>query len=110
MAESSAALHPVYESPHHLSATLEKLKAACGEERRVAVAKELTKVYERVFHGSLARGLRANSQGEAKGEYVIIVGGAETIRAEITDEEVDCPAHGIHPRRHDKKRRRNRGV
>ena len=77
----------LYESPHHLSATLEKLKGTCGDGRRVAIAKELTKVYERVFRGSIA-GACAEFAGEAKGEYVIIVGGAEQARAEITDEEV----------------------
>lgn len=77
----------LYESPHHLSATLEKLKTACGGQRRVAVAKELTKVYERVLRGSLEEACAAFA-GENKGEYVIVVGGAEYAPNEATDEEV----------------------
>jgi len=77
----------LYESPHHLSATLEKLRAACGDNRRVAVAKELTKIYERVLRGNLKDACEAFS-GENKGEYVIVVGGAEPQAAEVTDEEI----------------------
>ena len=78
----------LYESPHHLSATLEKLKGACGDHRRVAVAKELTKVYERVFRGSLG-GACEQFSGENKGEYVIIVGGAEEALQEVSDEQIN---------------------
>lgn len=77
----------LYESPHHLSATLEKLKAVCGEARRVAVAKELTKVYERVFRSTMAEACREFS-GENKGEFVIIVGGAEETAQEASDEQI----------------------
>jgi len=77
----------LYESPHHLSATLEKLRTACGDDRRVAVAKELTKVYERVVRGSLAEACEAFS-GEVKGEYVIIIGGTAEKAVEVTDEEI----------------------
>ena len=77
----------LYESPHHLSATLEKLRGACGEDRRVAVAKELTKVYERVFRGSLAEACAAFA-GENKGEYVVIVGEAQDTLQEATDEQI----------------------
>ncbi len=89
IAQIAASLLPciLYESPHHLSATLEKLKASCGDERRVAVAKELTKVYERVFRGNLAQAC-AEFAGENKGEFVIIVGGAEEAAQEVTDEQV----------------------
>jgi|AGTN01.2.fsa_nt_gi probable S-adenosylmethionine-dependent methyltransferase, YraL family len=77
----------LYESPHRLSATLEKLREACGDARRVAVAKELTKVYERVFRGSIAAAC-GEFAAENKGEYVIITGGAEKAPAEVSDGEV----------------------
>jgi 16S rRNA (cytidine1402-2'-O)-methyltransferase len=77
----------LYESPHHLAATLEKLRAACGDARRVAVAKELTKVYERVFRGTAAQAC-AEFAGENKGEYVIVIGGAEAAPAEVADGEI----------------------
>lgn len=77
----------LYESPHHLSATLEKLRAACGDDRRAAVAKELTKIYERVVRGNLKEACEAFS-GDVKGEYVIVVGGAEQAALEVTDEAI----------------------
>ena len=77
----------LYESPHHLIATLEKLREACGDDRRVAVAKELTKLYERVLRGSLQDACEAFA-GDVKGEYVIVVDGEQRKVAEVTDEEV----------------------
>jgi 16S rRNA (cytidine1402-2'-O)-methyltransferase len=63
----------VYESPHTLKKTLEALCEACGEMRQVVVAKELTKIHEHVFRGSLKE---ANEffGTENKGEYVMVIG------------------------------------
>jgi 16S rRNA (cytidine1402-2'-O)-methyltransferase len=99
----------LYESPHHLSATLEKLKAACGGNRRVAVAKELTKVYERVLRGSLAevRGVwRRNGRSEVRDRRGRC--GAKARRSARRGSH--RAAQGIYPQRDDKKRRRRRGV
>ncbi|MEZ5134378.1 MAG: hypothetical protein R2699_04790 [Acidimicrobiales bacterium] len=39
------------EAPHRLGGTLEDLAAACGGDRRVAVARELTKLHEEIWRG-----------------------------------------------------------
>ena len=44
----------LYEAPHRLARTLADLAAACGADRRVAVARELTKLHEEVWRGTLA--------------------------------------------------------
>ncbi len=80
----------LYESPHHLSATLEKLRTACGDMRRAAVAKELTKIYERVFRGRLAEACDEVA-GENRGEYVIVVGGAEERKEELSRIDLSFP-------------------
>ncbi len=77
----------LYESPHHLCATLEALRRSCGDDRLIAVAKELTKVYERVFRGSLKEAC-AEFAGENKGEYVIVISGAQEKKDEVSDEEI----------------------
>lgn len=63
-----------YESPHRLADSLTDM-AACLGAREVAVARELTKLYEEVRRGTLAE-LAAHYQeaGGPKGEVVIVVG------------------------------------
>lgn len=63
----------LYEAPQRVSATLGDLADACGGERRVAVARELTKLHEEVWRGTLAE---ATALGERRGEYVIVLEGA----------------------------------
>ena len=65
----------VYESPHRLRGCLEDLAAACGGQRRAAVARELTKLHEEVARGTLAE-LAAWAEGPVKGEVVVVIEGA----------------------------------
>ena len=66
----------IYESPHRLRGCLEDLAAACGDRRRAAVARELTKLHEEVVRGTLAE-LAAWAEGPVKGEAVVVMEGAE---------------------------------
>ncbi len=77
----------IYESPHSLLKTLEAIADACGKERRTVVAKELTKMHESVFSGT-AGGALESFYGEVKGEYVVIIGGREQSKEEVSDEEI----------------------
>lgn len=76
----------LYEAPHRIERTLADLVSACGSERRGAICRELTKVHEEVRRGTLAE-LHA-SLGEPRGEYVIVVGGANESRV-WTPDDVD---------------------
>jgi 16S rRNA (cytidine1402-2'-O)-methyltransferase len=67
----------VYESPKRLAGTLYDLHAALGE-RRVALANDLTKLYERTCRGSLSESIRDVKESPPRGEYVIVVGGADS--------------------------------
>jgi 16S rRNA (cytidine1402-2'-O)-methyltransferase len=64
-----------FEAPHRLSATLEAMAQAFGDERRGAVCRELTKTYEEVLRGPLAE-LAQWAQGEVRGEICVVVEGA----------------------------------
>ena len=64
------------ESPHRVPATLGNLLSACGPERRVAVARELTKLHEEVWRGTLAGAVEWMGSTTPRGEYVIVVGPA----------------------------------
>ncbi len=63
-----------YESPHRLLATLQDMATIFGE-RRVALAKELTKRFERIIRGTIDQLIQQLSEGKVKGEWVILVEG-----------------------------------
>lgn len=67
----------LYESPFRLLKTLQQIAEVTGPERRVSVARELTKIYEENVRGTLAEVIEHFSQKEVKGEIVIILEGME---------------------------------
>ncbi|KKU81555.1 MAG: Ribosomal RNA small subunit methyltransferase I [Parcubacteria group bacterium GW2011_GWA1_47_8] len=66
-----------YESPHRIEKTLESLEKFCGAERRVIVARELTKIYEEFVRGTIAeaRAHFATHPDRIRGEFVVIIEG-----------------------------------
>lgn len=65
----------LYEAPHRLIRTLEDLAAACGPDRRVAVARELTKLHEQVWRGTLAEARAWCDEQPPRGEIVLVLDG-----------------------------------
>jgi 16S rRNA (cytidine1402-2'-O)-methyltransferase len=65
----------LYEAPHRVRRTIADLAAACGDSRRVAVARELTKVHEEVWRGTLAGAAIHLEATEPRGEYALVVEG-----------------------------------
>jgi 16S rRNA (cytidine1402-2'-O)-methyltransferase len=74
----------LYEAPHRVERTMVDLAEALGPDRRVTVARELTKLYETVVHGTLGD----VALGAPRGEYVIVVAGAPAATEVPTDDEV----------------------
>lgn len=66
----------LFESPERLRALLGALREGCGAGRRVAVARELTKLHEEVIRGTLAEVEAYYSQGRIRGEICVVVEGA----------------------------------
>lgn len=66
-----------YESTHRIEKALESLEKFCGSERRVVVARELTKIYEEFARGTVAevRAHYAENPDRVRGEFVVIVEG-----------------------------------
>ena len=64
-----------YESPMRLVKTLELFKATFGPDRKAAVSRELTKMFEEIVRGSAEEILQyfAENKDKVKGEFVIIV-------------------------------------
>ena len=79
----------LFESPHRVAATIGDLAQAVGGERRVAIARELTKKFEEVWRGTLAEAVDHVAEAEPRGEYVLVVGGAPEPEA-ATEADVEA--------------------
>ena len=67
----------VLEAPGRLAVTLDEL-AAMDPDRPVAVARELTKLHEEVWRGTVAEAAAEFGGREVRGEIVVVIGGAPT--------------------------------
>ena len=65
----------LFEAPPRVAALLEDLAAACGGERRAAVARELTKVFEETRAGTLVELAGYYAEAPARGEVTVVVSG-----------------------------------
>ena len=79
----------VFESPHRIERCLEDLEAIWGE-RRIALARELTKAHEEVLRGTPAEVRAALTAEKRRGEIVLVLSGLgkrEAKRADVRGEE-----------------------
>ena len=67
-----------YEAPHKLRTTLSDLAAEFGDDRRISLCRELTKIHEEVMRMTLGEAVQYYDENEPKGEFVLVVGGAPT--------------------------------
>ena len=81
-----------FEAPHRIAECLEDMCAAFGGERRAAVARELTKVFETVYRGTLAS-LSAEARTDTnftRGEITLVVAGAPPAAPADTRAQLDA--------------------
>jgi 16S rRNA (cytidine1402-2'-O)-methyltransferase len=81
----------LFEAPHRLRETLEELLAALGE-RRIAVARELTKVHEEVYRATLSETVRRFSAQAPRGEFTLVIEGAREPSPTAGAPQGDAPA------------------
>jgi 16S rRNA (cytidine1402-2'-O)-methyltransferase len=68
-----------YEAPHKLRATLDDMLAVFGDERKISLCRELTKLNEEAERTTLAGAVSLYKEREPRGEYVLVVdGGVQT--------------------------------
>ena len=70
----------IMEAPHRLRATLDDMLLVLGD-RRVAICRELTKVHEEIFRGSLSQAIAHFA--EPRGEFTLVVEGGGKKRPEL---------------------------
>lgn len=78
----------IYESPHRLLASLGNMLDILGN-RNIAIIRELTKLYEEIFRGTIEDGINKFTSQKIKGEFVLIIEGnqEENIELNINIEE-----------------------
>ena len=81
-----------YEAPHRIGGTMEDMVATLGGERKVVIARELTKVHEEFLRGTAAEILQiVRDRGELKGEITLLIGPG-------SQDEVASPATPVRER------------
>ncbi len=66
-----------YEAPHKLKSTLKDMSQCFGGNRRLTLAREITKIHEEFIRTTFDEALKMYSEKEPRGEYVLIIEGAE---------------------------------
>lgn len=66
----------LYEAPHRIERTVADLAGVCGADRPVLLARELTKLHEELWRGSLADAAARLADVGPRGEYVVVLAGA----------------------------------
>ena len=69
-----------HEAPHKLRATLEDMRAAFGEDRRISLCRELTKKNEEIMRLTLKETVEYYEKNDPRGEYVLVVEGAQNTK------------------------------
>ncbi|MBQ2252860.1 MAG: 16S rRNA (cytidine(1402)-2'-O)-methyltransferase [Clostridia bacterium] len=75
----------LYESPHHLLATLEALFSALGD-RRITLCRELTKLNETTLRTTLSCAVAHFSENAPRGEFVLVLEGAKETETPFWEE------------------------
>ena len=64
-----------YEAPHKLKATLDDMLVAFGEDRKISLCREITKLNEEIIRTTLGFACKYYSENEPRGEYVLVLDG-----------------------------------
>ena len=66
----------LYESPHKLMRTLNEIQTHFGDDRRVSISRELSKLHEETFRGTISEQIEEWTKRQSiKGEFVIVIEG-----------------------------------
>jgi 16S rRNA (cytidine1402-2'-O)-methyltransferase len=77
-----------YESPHRLRDTLQDLGEVWGSDRQIVLARELTKLYEEFWRGTIADAIAHYNQREPQGEYTLVLAGTPPSQPYLTEEQL----------------------
>jgi 16S rRNA (cytidine1402-2'-O)-methyltransferase len=78
----------LYEAPHRLVKTLTDLLNTCGPDRTIVLARELTKLHEEVWRGTLADAVQHANTVEPRGEYALVLAPYVSDTVDVSDADI----------------------
>jgi 16S rRNA (cytidine1402-2'-O)-methyltransferase len=78
----------IFESPHRVIETLESLRTSFSGERRAAICREITKVYEETIRGTLDELYEWSKSKEMLGEFTLVIAGYKPSDVKLSDTEI----------------------
>ena len=85
----------LYESPHRLRATLRDLGECLGKDRHIVLARELTKLHEEFWRGTIEEAIAYYTQHEPRGEFTLVVAGAELAMPVLSEDALKAELQQI---------------
>ena len=82
----------LYEAPHRIVDVLEEILAAWGD-RQMAFGRELTKLHEEFWRGTVSQAIAYLKENTPRGEFVLVIAQAQEVLAE--DEEEKDPLEAV---------------
>jgi len=81
------------EAPHRLTATLYEILAVLGD-RRIAVCREMTKLHEEIFRGTVGEAVKHFT--EPRGEFTLVIEGRGTVDKPEVNEDIEKQLHEMY--------------
>ena len=76
-----------YEAPHKLRQTLHDMRLTFGDDRKIAMCREITKIHEESLRMTLSEAEEYYTENSPRGEYVLVLEGNTEVIVDISDEE-----------------------
>ena len=76
----------LYEAPHRIRQTIADLASACGGDRQVVIVRELTKLFEETWRGTLGEAVEWLAGVEPRGELALVLAGAPPAEPATADD------------------------
>ncbi|MEA5580299.1 16S rRNA (cytidine(1402)-2'-O)-methyltransferase [Nodularia harveyana UHCC-0300] len=77
-----------YESPYRLPESLQDFATVLGGDRQIVLARELTKLYEEFWRGTIAEAIAHYNQRQPQGEYTIVLAGNPPSQLQLTEAQL----------------------
>ncbi|MBW4542616.1 MAG: 16S rRNA (cytidine(1402)-2'-O)-methyltransferase [Myxacorys chilensis ATA2-1-KO14] len=84
-----------YEAPHRVLKTLQDMAEVIGHDRDITIARELTKLHEEFWRGTVGEAIVKISDRDPQGEFTLILSGASQTTAPLSEETLKTELHSL---------------
>jgi 16S rRNA (cytidine1402-2'-O)-methyltransferase len=85
----------LYEAPHRLRQTLPDLAAILGEERSIVLARELTKLHEEFWRGTIKDAIAHYAEQSPQGEFTLVLAGVELQQPQLSEAAIKAELQNL---------------